>query len=82
MHNSVQMTIFYPNSFSSKEDIFLFPSSFVRKTDEVDHTWGISSRGEFLGVLSSNFSIFRSTRRSPTREYCGAVITFLWLVKV
>ena len=51
----------------------------MRKTDEVDHPWCLSSRGEFLGVLSSNFAIFQSTLRSPTLEQRGA-ITALYLV--
>ena len=41
-------------------------------------SWCISSRGEFFGVLSSNFSIFQSTRCSPTLEQRGA-ITALYL---
>ena len=48
-------------------------------TDEVEHSCCISSYGEYLGVLSSNFAIFQSTRRSPTRERCGT-ITVLYLV--
>ena len=35
--------------------------------------WFLSSRGEFLGVLRSNFSIFISTYHSPTREQRGAI---------
>ena len=37
--------------------------------------WCLSSHGEFLGVLSSNFAIFQSTRRSPTREQRGSITT-------
>ena len=52
------------------------------------HLYGLSSHGKVLGVVLSNFSIFWSTRRSPTRENYGAVtalnivprgIEVLWL---
>ena len=36
-------------------------------------SWCLSSHGEFLGVLSSNYLIFQYTRRSPTRDERGAV---------
>ena len=35
--------------------------------------WYLSSHGNFLGVLSSSFAIFKYTRLSPTRNYPGAV---------
>ena len=47
----------------------MFPCSLDRTKDEVEHPWCLFYLGEFLGVLSSNFAIFRSNRRSPTHEY-------------
>ena len=49
------------------------------KIDEVEYPWCLSSRGDFLGILRSNFAIFQSTQRSPTREQCGSIIA-LYLV--
>ena len=59
----------------------MFPCSLTRIIDEVEHPSTLSSNGEFLGVLSSNFSIFQSTQRSPTLEHHG-VITALYLVTI
>ena len=41
-------------------------------------SWCLSSHGEFLGILSSNFAIFQSTQKTKTREQRGA-ITALYL---
>ena len=43
------------NSFSTKGGNSVLPFSFARTTDEVDNPWGISSYGEILGILRSNF---------------------------
>ena len=59
---------FTPNYFSAEVDSFVFPCYFVMKTDGVYQPWSLSSGGDFLGVLSSNFLIFRSMWRSSTRE--------------
>ena len=53
--------------------ISCFLASFAMTTDEVEHPWCLFSRGDYLCVLGSNFSISPSTRRYPTREYDGAV---------
>ena len=42
-------------------------------------SWCLSSHGDLLGVLRSNFAIFQYTRRSSTREQRGAIIA-LYLV--
>ena len=46
----------------------MLPCYLTRITYDVEHPWRLYSHGEFLGVLRSNFAIFRSTCRSPTRE--------------
>ena len=69
----MRMTIFLPITFMHREMIFVFPCSLAKTTDEIDHPWCISSPGDFLGVLSSNFSIIRSMRRYPMREQCGTI---------
>ena len=68
MYNSVQMTMFLPTNFLQRGIIFVFPYYFARTTDELENPWGISSHGDFLGVLSSNVSIFQSMRGSSTGE--------------
>ena len=70
---------FSPNSFSAKGYNFLFPWYLAKTTDEVEHTWYLSSHSKLLGVWRSNFSIFRSTQLSSTREQRGE-ITALYLV--
>ena len=70
---------FPPTPLLQKGIIFVFPCSTETTTDEIYHTWCLSYNGEFLGVLRSNFTIFQSTRRSPTLEQRGA-ITALYLV--
>ena len=70
------MTVFLPNLRLQRGVMFVFPCFLARITDEVKHPWRRSSRGEFLGVLSSNFEIFLSTRRSPTRKWRGTVSVF------
>ena len=57
--------------------MFLFPLS--RTIDEVDRLCCISSHGEFLGIVRSNFSILPSTRRSPMQKQCGSIAA-LYLV--
>ena len=72
---------FSPNSFSAKGYNFLFPWYLSKTTDEVEHTWYLSSHSKLLGVWRSNFSIFRSTQLSSTREQRGE-ITALNLVTI
>ena len=55
-------------SISTKGYCFVFNLFFAGTTDEVYHPYFLSYRGEFLGVLSSNFVIFQSTQRSPARD--------------
>ena len=55
MHNFVQITIFLPTPFLQRGAIFVFTLSLSSTIYEVDHPWGLSSHGEFLGVLISNF---------------------------
>ena len=62
------MIILLPTHFLQRGVILSFISSLERTTDEVDNSWCLSSHGEFLGVLSSNFAIFQSTQRSPTSQ--------------
>ena len=40
----------------------------ARTTDEVDHPWYIYYHGELLGILSSDFWVLTSMRRSPMGE--------------
>ena len=54
----------------------MFTLYLVNITDEVEHSWFISSHSESFSVLCSAFSIFQSTLRSPTCEQRG-VITVL-----
>ena len=75
MHESVWTTIFLRNIFLQREIIFLFSCYLVRKTYEVEHPWCLSFHFDFLGVLSSNVLIFRSTMRSLTREEHGTINT-------
>ena len=79
MHKSARMTVLFPNPLLQKEIIFVFPCSLARTTDEVDHPWCLSFHGELLDVLSSNFELFQSTRRSPTLEQRGDIAA-LYLV--
>ena len=68
MHKYVRMTVSFLTLILQRGDIFVFTFSLERITDEVDHPCCISYQGEFLGVLSSNFTIFQSMIRSSTRE--------------
>ena len=70
---------FFSNPLLQRGVIFLFPCSLSRTAYEVDHPWSLSSHGELLGILRSNFAIFQSTRRFPTREQRGAIAA-LYLV--
>ena len=81
MQNSIQMTVLLPTPLLQRGVAFVFPCSIARTTDEVEHPWCLSSHGEFLGILRSNFAIFKSTWRSPKCEECGA-ITELYLVNI
>ena len=51
------MTVFFPTALLQRGAILVFSCYLARTEDEVEHPWYISSHGEFLGVLSSNFSI-------------------------
>ena len=73
MHDSVRMTILLSITFCQRGGIYVFPCSFAKTKDEIEHPWVISSHGELLEVLSSNFYILCSTLCSPSREYFGAV---------
>ena len=57
---------FAPNSFSAKEDTFVFSCYLVCTTDDVEHPWYICSLCELLGVWIFDFMIFWSMQRSPT----------------
>ena len=57
---------FLPSPFLQRGVIFACPCSLTRTTDEVEKPWGLSSRGELLGLLHSTFSVLQSMRRSPT----------------
>ena len=70
---------FFLITSSAKGVIFVFLCPIARKADEVEHPWCLSSRGDFLGVLRSNFLIFQSIQCSPTFEQ-GEAITALYLV--
>ena len=58
MHKYVRTTVFLPTIFLQRSTIFVFPFSLERITDEAEHPLCLSSHGEFLGVLSSNFAVF------------------------
>ena len=64
---------FTPNYFSAKGIIFLFTWYLARTTYEVEHPWSISSHGELLEVISSNFTMFLSTQCYPTCDQRGVV---------
>ena len=81
MNKSVWMKFLLPTPILQRGDIFVFLLSLERTTYEVDHPWYFSYHGELLGVLSSNFAILKSTRRSPMREQHGT-ITALYLVTI
>ena len=68
MHKYVRITIFLPTPFPKRGIIFVFPCYLAWKTDEVENSCGLSSHGEFLGVLSSIFFIIRSMQRSQMRD--------------
>ena len=69
MHKYVQMTILILIPFLKKK-IYFFPLIFSEENIwyEQDQPQVNFSRGKFLGVSRSNFSIFWSMRRSLTRE--------------
>ena len=79
MHNSVKITIFLPTPFLQGGVILIFPCSLYSTTYLVEHPGCLSSHCGLLGILRSNFAIFWSKQRSPTREQRGA-ITALYLV--
>ena len=81
MQKYAQMTVYFLTIIQKKGIISVFPCSLARTTDYGEHPWCLSSHGEFLGVLSSNFKIFQSTQRSPTFEQSMA-ITKLYLVNL
>ena len=68
MHNYVRVTIFLPTPFLQRGIISTFSWYLAWTTYEVEHLYGLSSRGYFLGIWRSNFSIFIFMRNSPTRE--------------
>ena len=80
MHEYVRMNIFLPSPFLQRGFILVFPCYLVKKTDEVEHQWCLSYHGELLGVLNSNFAIFRFMQRSSTHEHRGAVSAFKFLL--
>ena len=61
---------FASNLLSAKGKNFVVSLLFSRdkQWDQQEHPYGLSYRGKFLGVWISNFSIFWSMQRSPTRE--------------
>ena len=59
MHNCVIVTVLLLITFLQMGVIF-YPCSLAKTTDKVYQPWGLSSHGKFLGVLSSNFYIFKS----------------------
>ena len=79
MQKYVRITALFPTPLLQKGVIFVFTLYLARTTYDVDKSWFISYSGNLSGVLSSNFTIFQSTLRSPTLEQCGA-ITALYLV--
>ena len=70
IHNSVHITILIPTPFLKNcgSGVSCFLYSLVSKKDGLDHPWFLSSHGDCLGVISSNFLVLWSTRRSQTRE--------------
>ena len=60
MHKYVRMTILTPSTFLQNGVNFVFPCFLAIKKDEVEQLWCIYSHGDFLGVLISDFAIFRS----------------------
>ena len=64
---------FAPNYFSAKGDNLVFPSYLVRTTDEESHPLCLYFHGEFFVIWCSTLIIFWSMRRSPTRDWLGAV---------
>ena len=81
MKKYVRMNVLFLTNLLQRRIMFVFPWSLASTTDEVEHPGWLSSNGEFLGVLSSNFSIFQSKRRSPTRDQHGAIAA-LYLVSL
>ena len=81
MHKYAQMTVYFLTTILQKGIISVFPCSLARTTDYGEHSWYLCSHGEFLGVLSSNFTIFQYTQRFPTFEHSRA-ITKLYLVNL
>ena len=69
--------IFSPHPFSLTRNVFVFRLSLERTTNEVEHLWCLYSHGEFLDVLSSNFSIFRSFDLCNALQRVNSVV---WLV--
>ena len=68
MHKPARMTVFVLILLLQRGIIFPLPCYLARITDEVKQPWRLFCNREFLGVLSSNFAIFQSTLRYPTRE--------------
>ena len=66
MHTLYELLLFSKLIFS--KGIYFFPFSLERTTDEVEHSWYLYSRGEFLDAWRFNFDKFQYTRHSPTRE--------------
>ena len=52
------MNIFLPSPFLHRGTIFLFPLSLDSTIYEVEQSCGLSSHGEFLGILRSFFLYF------------------------
>ena len=76
MHKYVRMTVLFPTPLLQKGIILVFPCSIERTKDEVDHPWSLSSHGDLLVLLSSNFE-FLSTRRFPTHEQRGQLLHYI-----
>ena len=79
MQKSVQMTVFFSTLILQRKTILCFIALQQLQQMRYRTSGCLSSHGVLLGVLSSNCSIFQSTRRSPMREQRGA-ITALYLV--